>query len=328
MLSVSPSKLYPKNVDLNDCDKEPVHIIGKIQDHGFLIAFDIQSHTITRGSTNLSLLFNTSIDVILDSKISTIIDLEVIEEFILHQLTNTIFYKNLRINNEDLILIAHTSHSEYIFEFEKNTVNLSSFEYHHRLTNIISEINSFADVQQMCDKSVKLIKDYLGYDRVLIYKFDVDGNGQIVAEEKESSQKAWLGLHFPATDIPKQARALLLKHPVRMNRDIDSEPALIASTTQLKDSPLDLSCSELRTTSPMHIEYLRNIGAQGTLTASIICDNVLWGLISCHHQIPRNINYYQRLTCKFLTQVLATQVQLKKFKYRFKKLKTQHAHSK
>ena len=311
MIDNSPSKLYPKNVDLNDCDKEPVHIIGKIQDHGFLIAFDSKKHAITRASTNLSVLFNKSIEIILESKITDLLDAVVIEEFILHQLTNTIFYKNLHISNQDLILIAHTSGSEYIFEFEKNTVNLSSFEYHHRLTNIISEINSFADLQQMCDKSVKLIKDYLSYDRVVIYKFDAEGNGQIVSEEKETDQKPWLGLHFPTTDIPKQARALLLKHPIRMNRDIDSEPVLIASKRHLKNNPLDLSCSELRTTSPVHIEYLRNIGAQATLTASIICDNLLWGLISCHHKTPRNINYYQRLTCKFLTQILATQVQLK-----------------
>ncbi|MGB5820849.1 MAG: ATP-binding protein [Saonia sp.] len=323
MTHISPSKLYPTSVDLNNCDKEPIHIIGKIQNHGYLLASSITDKTITRCSQNAGLLLGKDPEQLLGKSITQIIDGTTIGD-VIHELRNkTVVYRDITIDDQEITIIAHQSNSEYIFEFERNTIALNAFEYQLRLTEIVSEINTISNLSKMCDRAAFLIKEYLGYDRVMIYRFDADWNGKIVAERKEDHLESWLGLQYPATDIPKQARALFLKQGVRIIADVASDTVpIISAKTCSNDHPLDLSRSELRAVSPIHIEYLNNMEVNATLTAAIVCDNMLWGLIACHHYSPRYINYYQRLSCKFLTQVFATRIQLDDTDHTLDQIKT------
>src|SRR5699024_8407055 len=142
---------------------------------------------------------------------------------------------------------------------------------------------------------------YFGYDRVLIYQFDHQWNGKVVGEAKEPEIQSWYGLHYPASDIPAQSRAMFLKNGIRIISNVNYTPVPITPVTPpLSKAPLNLSPSSLRAVSPIHIEYLQNMGVGASVTAAISVNGRLWGLMTGHHPSPRHLNYYQRETYHFL----------------------------
>ncbi len=307
----TPSKLYPATLDMTNCDKEPIHIIEKIQNHGVLIACQIKDKVVSRVSENSLLLFHENPEKILGGSINDLIKKEIITDIWGQLKKKIIAYREVVINNKNVTIIAHQSSEEYILELEINTITLDALAYQIRLTEIISEINTTNNLKEKCDSAVRLIKEHLAYDRVMIYQFDEAWNGSVIAEKREDHLESWLGLQYPATDIPQQARKLFLKQGVRIINDVTSKPENILSLKKAScNIPLDLSNSELRAVSPIHIEYLNNMNVGATLTAAIVYNDILWGLIACHHYSPKYINYYQRLSCKFLSQILATSIQL------------------
>src|SRR5205085_1476676 len=129
-------------------------------------------------------------------------------------------------------------------------------------------------------------------DRVMLYKFDDDGHGSVVAEEKIASLESYLGLHYPESDIPKPARKLFISNSIRSIPEASSEPVQIfPANNPVSDRPIDLTNSILRSAAPCHLEYLHNMGVGSSLTISLIKDQKLWGLIACHHQTPKYISY-------------------------------------
>ena len=150
-----------------------------------------------------------------------------------------------------------------------------------------------------------------GYDRVMIYRFDEDWHGEVIAEARRADLEPYLGLHYPASDIPAQARRLYLTSPTRVIVDIDYAPSpLLPAVNPVSGQPLDLSGSLLRSVSPVHLEYLRNMGVQATLVASLLREGQLWGLIACHHYAPRSISCAIRELAGWMTQDLSTQIAL------------------
>lgn len=322
MANSSPSKLYPISVDLTNCDREPIHIIGKIQNHGFLVACDAESQIISRCSDNLYALFHEKPQELLGKPLDSILSKDFFSETLRGLDSKKVSYGQITLNSGEFTLIAHRSTSELVLEFEKSRGILYPLNYQLRLSEIVSEINNHSDLTQMSNRAASLIKEYLEYDRVMIYQFDANWNGKVIAEQKEDHLESWLGLQYPATDIPKQARELFLKQGVRIINDVSSKTVdILSSKTYSEDASLDLTRSELRAVSPIHIEYLGNMGVQATLTAAIVCENTLWGLVACHHYTPKYVNPYQRLSCKFLTQVFATRMQLETSDRSLKKLK-------
>ncbi len=305
----SPSILYPKNVDLTNCDKEPIHILGKIQDHGFLLAFDKENGKITYFSENTLSLFKKDRSQILSLSLK-----DVFPEFIIKELSSTLLEKGIHhihklINGIDYILIIHENDDTIIIEIEPEGEKPDAFLYQERLSKIITKLNHATDAQMMCDTVAELIKEYFGYDRVMIYQFDTDWNGKIVSEKHNPELESWLGLHYPASDIPQQARKLFLKQGARIISDVSAN-SIDVLTSPANSKPLDLSRSELRAVSPIHIEYLSNMKVGATLTAAIIYQNKLWGLIACHHYSPKFLSYHHRISCKFITQVFSAQLGL------------------
>src|SRR5690606_26869604 len=159
------------------------------------------------------------------------------------------------------------------------------------------------------EEAARLAKQYFGYDRVMIYRFDEEWNGEVVAEEKEAEMESWYGLHYPATDIPAQSRAMFLKNGMRMISDVNYSPVpIVPELSPLTRRPLDISDSALRAGSPIHIEYLKNMGVGASLTAAITVRGKLWGLLACHHRTPRFLDHHSREGCRFLAQLLATEL--------------------
>ncbi|TYP77352.1 ATP-binding protein [Aquimarina intermedia] len=306
----SPSTLYPRKVDLTNCDKEPIHILGKIQNHGVLLSCDPDSLKILQHSDNAEEVLNISSEALLE--LSEIVDRPTLD-FIKNKVdTNKTVPLDIIIGENTFTCIAHSTGKQLILELEPIGQQIEQIYYQQQMTDIITELGSAETDLEMCDRAAHLIKDFLEYDRVMIYKFDAQWNGEVVSEAKEEHLESWLGLHYPASDIPQQARKLFLKQGVRMIADVASDSVSIVPELDPKlQEPLDLTRSELRAVSSIHIEYLINMKVGATLTAAIIFNNTLWGLIACHHYSPKFINYQQRLSCKFLTQVFSSQLGMK-----------------
>ncbi|WP_010178283.1 ATP-binding protein [Aquimarina agarilytica] len=316
----NPSSLYPKEINLTNCDKEPIYLIGHEQDFGYLMALDKDVYTINFISENILDILPNSNKAISDLTIA-----DFINETTLNKITSDISSEKssqltTTIDTKEYTLIYHLSGSQLLLELEQKVITTDIFKYQENLTLAMSELNAVEDEFSMCDKAAELIKNFYEYDRVMIYKFDAQWNGQVIAERKEDELESWLGLHYPATDIPQQARKLFLKQGVRIIENVSSKPVPIRSMGNA--TVLDLSRSETRSVSPIHIEYLENMKVNATLTAAIIFQDELWGLIACHNYSPKFINHFQRLSCKFITQVFSSQLGLRAANSLLKKVNT------
>ncbi|RXG15709.1 multi-sensor signal transduction histidine kinase [Leeuwenhoekiella aestuarii] len=312
-MSEGPSSLYPQEVSLTNCDKEPIHILGKIQSHGYLLACDPASYKITYCSENIDQLFNKNVEEILGSQITDLLTNLTAEILKTVDSSEKMSPEQLHINGVSYLLIAHINEGNLVIEIEPFENPRDPFKYQDQLSEVVAKLNSVTDEQKMCDITADLIKDFFDYDRVMIYRFDENWDGIVVSEAREGHLESWLGLRYPASDIPQQARKLFLRQGVRIIADVKSEPVSIQALSGDEcDNPIDLSISETRASSPIHIEYLENMNVGATLTAAIISKGNLWGLIACHHYSPKLVNYYQRQSCKFLTQVFSSQLVLSK----------------
>jgi chemotaxis family two-component system sensor kinase Cph1 len=165
----------------------------------------------------------------------------------------------------------------------------------------LGQMLSATSVLEFCQHAVEQVRDITGFDRVLMYRFAEDASGEVVAEAKRDDLEPFLGLHYPATDIPQQARAMYLKNWLRFIPDVAYVPARLHPVLHPTASrPPDMTYAVLRSVSPIHLEYLRNMGVAATMTISIIADGVLWGMITCHHLTPRLVSYELRELCLFI----------------------------
>ncbi len=306
----TPSTLYPKKVDLTNCDKEPIHLLGKIQSHGYVLGFDRESLKLTHYSENSVALIQKTDTTIKEIRLYDIFDATITKRILDLLITQKKQPLSAPLAEEEFIVISHLSGSTILLDIEPVGEALNAIEHQEKLSNAITELSTASDELDMCARTSKLIKEYYGYDRVMIYQFDADWNGQIIAETKEVHLESWLGLNYPASDIPQQARKLFLQQGARIIADARAQPATLCALHTDHTQTVDLSLSELRAVSPIHIEYLANMKVEATLTVSIIYKGTLWGLIACHHYSPKFISYHHRLACKFITQVFANQLGL------------------
>ncbi len=169
----------------------------------------------------------------------------------------------------------------------------------------------------------KEIRQITGFDRVMVYRFDRDGAGTVIAEARTADLEPFLGLHYPASDIPKQAKYLYTLNFLRLIPDATYEPVgLIPQLNPLTNKPLDMSRSVLRSVSPLHTEYLQNMGVAASMSISLLKNKQLWGLIACHHNRPKKVPYEIRTVCEFIGQIasfeLAAREENQDFDYKMK----------
>ena len=298
-----PHPGYPNNVDITNCDREPIHIIGSSQSRGVIIACDRDTFTITQCSENSEKLLGYEANDLLGKSIDLLIPKDFLdtripvvpEKFVLTETT---------IFQTPFLVITHCSDENIILEFEPLGEDVVPVKFQEQLSRILNELTSATTVEEVTSRAAGLIRSIFGYDRVMVYQFDDEWNGKVVAEEKEGNMESWLGLHYPATDIPKPSRDLFLKQEIRIISNVNYIPAaIIPEVSPLTNKPLDLSLAELRGVSPIHIQYLKNMKVGASLTAAIVLNGKLWGLLACHHSSPKFVNYYQRQSVKFLTQI-------------------------
>ena len=288
-------------VDLNNCDREPIHVPGSIQPHGCLLACDASGTSIVRHSANAPEMLEIAgplngrrIDEVLGAEIA-------------HTLRNAIATSSdparpalrhaVQLPSGGRFDVSiHAYDGNAILEFEP--VAGDSDQPLEAARMLISRIRNIGSIDQLLERSARLIHALLGYDRVMIYRFEQDGAGKVISEHKRRDLESFKGQYFPASDIPKQARILYLKNTIRVISNADNPRVEIVPAIDEADKPLDLSFAHLRSVSPIHCEYLRNMGVAASMSISIIVDGELWGLIACHHYSPKALSMAQRIAAE------------------------------
>lgn len=187
--------------------------------------------------------------------------------------------------------------------------NIPFLSFYHLAKASINQLETTANLHDFCQIIVQEVRKVTGFDRVMLYKFDDDGHGSVIAEEKLESMEPYLGLHYPESDIPKPARKLFVANSIRIIPDSHAQSIqIIPAQNPLSDRPVDLTDSILRSAATCHTEYLHNMGVGASLTISLIKDQKLWGLIACHHQVPKYVSYELRKACEFLGRVIFSEI--------------------
>ena len=302
-------------VNLTNCEQEPIHIPGSIQPHGFLIGLDINSLVIDYCSANSSEFIGISYIDILGKSFPEIFGEKAkldLQEYISKDKMLSSLLLRTTLLGKDFLCTVHKSDSTFILEAEPvNKVTKLPNEVYDNTSQFLSYMHTTHSLKDLCSLVAKGTRDITGYDRVMVYRFDSNYNGEVIAESCREDLEPFLGLHYPHTDIPPQARELYMRNLLRMITDIDYTPVPIYTIDDQQEKNLDLSLSILRSTSPIHVQYLHNMGVGATLTISLIYKQKLWGLIACHHYSPKNLTPELRLAAQLQGHFITSQIDLR-----------------
>lgn len=323
---------------LDACAKEPIHIPGAIQPFGLLLSVDWPKLEIQNASINCDTILGVPADDLIGRSFVEFLfpdQLQDLQHYLAQDDVQEKTPLSLRLQPPAIISGAHRSgetHQEgqrerhwelsahrhsgcLILELEpgrQDPLHDNVQFFHQKIRNAVQALQATGSLQQMCDAAVQQVRAITGFDRVMLYRFTEEWHGMVIAEARAPHMHSYLGHHFPASDIPAQARAVFLQNWVRMIPDVDYTPAALhPGTNPLNGAPLDLSHAMLRSVSPIHLEYLRNMEVKATLTVSLIDEGKLWGLIACHHPTPRMADADSRLGAKMVGQLVSSQIQLK-----------------
>ncbi|MFD3164136.1 ATP-binding protein [Herpetosiphon sp. NSE202] len=296
--------------DLDQCATEPIHIPGMIQAHGLLLVLsepDFQILQISANSLDFTgytpeQLLNQSLALLITSE-----QLEYLRSVVAHEQLdqNPLYLWTVPLQATQKVCdgILHRHQGQLILEFEPAlTSGTGPHDGYRMVRSIVARLQQIPEFQPFCDETVRAVRQLTGFDRVMIYQFDADGHGTVIAEAVDSNQESFLGLHYPASDIPPQARALYLRNWLRLIPDARYTPVAIVAAAKPDHEPLDLSYSVLRSVSPVHREYLANMGVRASMSVSLVYEGQLWGLIACHHAEPHYLSCTLRSACEVLGQ--------------------------
>ncbi|TAE24274.1 MAG: GAF domain-containing protein [Cytophagales bacterium] len=309
--------------DLTNCEREPIQWPGYIQSHGYLIALDVQLLSIVQVSENCGNLTGQSANALIGRSINelTIGDLP---GSVLHNVLTVA----LRSGKPELLnpyrvdiqgntwqLLVHQHDNALIVELEPAQTDAPSeaLSTQSLLSQTMSDIQRSASLSDLLTRIAPTLKQLLGFDRVMVYRFGDDWHGEVVAEAREDHLVPFLGMHYPASDIPKQARELYKINLVRSVVDVrEPRVAIVPVNHPQHNRPLNLTYAQLRSVSPVHIEYLQNMGVRASMSISLLNRGELWGLIACHHyEDARQIDYTTRQSAVLISQVLSSAIEIR-----------------
>jgi light-regulated signal transduction histidine kinase (bacteriophytochrome) len=306
-------------LDLKTCDQEPIHIPGSIQPHGVLLALSDGQFRVEQASNNCGELFGRPQSGIRGSKLGELFDSNSAEALVreLQQSELEEYPVYLRTvaahpKGTSFYAIAHRYAGTVILELEpcEPGKEISFRDLQPVLGTSLHKLKRTNAVRSLAELAAAEVKRLTGYGRVLVYRFDSQWNGHVIAEVREPSYGSYLDLWFPASDIPEQARRLYELNRLRIIADAGYVPAVIEPAANPKTGkPLDLSFATLRSVSPVHLEYLRNMGVASSMSISLLTEEGrLWGLIACHHRTPHFVPYEIRTVCDLLAQTISTRL--------------------
>ena len=305
---------------LDDSDCEPIYSPASIQPHGILLVLESPVLKILQVSNNTFEAIGIYPKELVGNFLHEFVETEEIEA-----IEKALFEKDGQYNRITLSFKSqegnyffqgtlHKSSSVLIVELEQVVAQPASncFNSYHLVQEPIDKIHNTPNLQALCQTAVAEVRRMIGFDRAMVYQFDATGAGTVVAEDKIESLAPLLGLHYPATDIPPQARNQFSTNLIRFIPDIHYQPVeLIPDCNPLTGRPLDLDFSLLRTVSPCHVQYLKNMNIGASMTVTLIKDQKLWGLIACHHPTAKYVNYETRTACELLAKCLNRELSYK-----------------
>jgi two-component system, chemotaxis family, sensor kinase Cph1 len=314
----------PGAVNLTNCELEPIHLIGSVQSHGVLLVVRESDGLVVQASRNTMALLSLPLAEVLDAPVSA--------------LGGDLADRLTRLaRGSDLVepvalqcaLSPHGQRRRYegavhraasgllVVELEaldpvpgqQGLTDLAPEVIAGTLSAAVQRFSTAPSVGTLADGVVQAMRDLTGYDRVMVYKFDPDGHGKVIAESRHPRLAPLLGHHYPASDIPQRARALYLRNRVRMLVNVDDEPQVLEpALLRPSGEHLDMSMCTLRSMSPIHLQYLRNMGVTASFSASLVREGQLWGLIAAHHDTPRCLRRTVRAAAELLAEVASTRI--------------------
>lgn len=295
--------------NLSNCEREQIHLAGCIQPHGALLAVRESDHLIVQTSGNAAAylgvrgpLRGRHLRELGGDLWRRAQDLPANPEVIPYVVRCHLADRSRSLN----ALLHRAAGGEIVIELEAPGPEIDlSIDVERALQTIIGA----GSLAALCDESARLFKEIAGYDRVMIYRFDEEGHGEVFAETRKPELEAFLGNRYPASDIPQIARRLYVRNRVRLLGDINYTPAPVEPRlSPLTGQELDMSMCFLRSASPIHIQYLKNMGVGATLVVSLMVGEKLWGLVSCHHYSPRVLPFEMRSVCELLGEAIGTRI--------------------
>jgi light-regulated signal transduction histidine kinase (bacteriophytochrome) len=300
-----------ETVDLTNCDREPIHLIGSIQSFGLLVAVSSDAWIITRASRSTAEWLDRSPQELLGKPLHTVIAGEAIHAMrtqlhgaILGDMVARLFDVRITRDGPRCDLAVHMVDKSIVIECEPS-ISEGSDNTGLMVRGMIARLQQAHDPRAFYRMAAREMRAMTEFDRVMIYRFDQDGSGEVIAESARADLESYLGLRYPASDIPRQARVLYERNWLRLIADINCAPSPIEPALDPEGRPLDLSRSILRSVSPIHVEYLRNMGVSASMSVSILRDGKLWGLFACHHYAPHRVSFGRRTAAELFGQMFS-----------------------
>ena len=308
---------------LHQCEAEEIHKIGQIQPHGALLVLAADSRrTVLQASSNLGDFITLPADGACGNPLAGLIgvaEAERIEQLIQRTLDQDLSITSavsITSRQENRDLQAHIFASNSLFVLELIYVG----DVHQEkqliarllpLQRALLNLNAETDTYRYFDRLALLTRELTEFDRIMVYRFDTNWEGEVIAESRVDTADSYLGLRFPASDIPAQARLLYTSNLVRQIADINAKPIpVLPALNPVTGQPLDMTHATLRNLSPVHVEYLRNMGVQASMSISLLQNGRLWGLIACHHMTPKQVSKALQETTVYLSQAVTSKLTL------------------
>ncbi len=308
--------------DLSNCERELIHLAGSVQPHGLLLVVGEVGWQVQQHSANAAALLQAP-------------QATPRPGLPLHSLGGNLLLQVQKaaaqlVGEEPAMVQCHTAAPQGVLHWEGTlhrnaqhllvlelepralpgvtTVAYSTTELLGLVARAVQRFSSAAGIGTLVDAASQCFRELIGHDRVMVYKFDADGHGKIISEARDLRLEPLLGHQYPATDIPQRARQLYLRNRVRVLVDVHYQASPLHPPTTATGAELDMSMCCLRSMSPLHLQYLKNMGVTATVVVSLVREGQLWGLVAAHHGAPRNISRAVRAACELLGEVLSTRI--------------------
>ncbi|RUR84463.1 ATP-binding protein [Chlorogloeopsis fritschii PCC 9212] len=301
-----------------DRDYKSLYTPGSIQPHGVLLALSEPELLILQVSNNTQTYLGRKPQDLLAQPLSFLFDptqVEVIKQYLLEDFSGVNYLKLFICTDEDRQFFdgfIHRTKNSVILELEPtdSSAQVTFGNVHNLVKEAIAKLKRTSTLQEFLQLAAQELRIITAFERVMVYQFDQHGAGEVIAEAKQEEVSPYLGLHYPATDIPEQARELYRRGLVRVIPNLKAQAIELVAIENYETHslPLDLSLSVFRSVHPCCVEFHQNMGTAAIVVISLIKDEKLWGLISCHHQTPKNITSEVRSACEFLGQFISSEL--------------------
>ncbi|MBO6781782.1 MAG: GAF domain-containing protein [Alphaproteobacteria bacterium] len=309
-------------IDLTNCDREPIHLLGRVQSFGCLICVS-SDWIVVHASENTAAILGLDAERLIGMPFG-----EFFPDETVHAVRARLQGHTQDSGPERLFGLAafddsrrydvslQESGRHFLVEFEpaEEKQNETGNDYVSTVRTLIRRVQRQETIEKAATEAARGLKHLTGFDRVMVYRFEPDLSGTVIAERAEQGLESYLGLRYPASDIPKQARELYTRSLLRIIADVNDTPSAIVPETSPAGDPLDLSLAVTRAVSPIHLEYLRNMGVEASMSVSILREGQLWGLFACHHYAPHYLGFEKRSALELFSQMFnyeLTQSELK-----------------